>query len=273
LAFCSFAMTSRASAQTSTAAARPVLVIQSTPGGAQVYVDDEPLGTTSPEGRLRISTLKPGKHTLRLSLDGRSYGEGQFTLVAGKSLTKIVTLPEQANALSQPQKAQPSPSAPAAQTQQSGPTLDETAAWLVAKLGNNNVSYVTHVREDDWVKYEIRYEDVTVSDCVLKWTSRFHASSSNVGPQDQSFTGRYYLRTASPGSFKATQFVASDSLPNPSQYRQTGDTFMVTGSSPSGPIGGSEVSSLEFGDLETANRVANALNHSATVCGGKTEPF
>jgi hypothetical protein len=52
------AMTSRASVQTSTASGRPVLVVQSTPGGAQVCVDDELLGTTSPQGRLRIPVCK-----------------------------------------------------------------------------------------------------------------------------------------------------------------------------------------------------------------------
>jgi len=90
---------SRVDAQTPTPAppAHPVLVVQSTPGGVQVYVDDELLGTTSPAGRLRISMLKPGKHTLRVALDGRSYGEGQITLVAGKSLTRTVTLPGRDN--------------------------------------------------------------------------------------------------------------------------------------------------------------------------------
>jgi hypothetical protein len=83
----------RTTAQTSTTPlARPILVVQSAPGGVQVYVDDELLGTTSPEGRLKISTLKPGKHTLRVSLGGASYGEGQFSLVAGKSTTKVVVL-------------------------------------------------------------------------------------------------------------------------------------------------------------------------------------
>jgi hypothetical protein len=60
LLFCTVTAISRASAQTSTAAppARQVLVIHSTPGGVQVYVDDELMGTTSHEGRLKISTLK-----------------------------------------------------------------------------------------------------------------------------------------------------------------------------------------------------------------------
>ena len=46
------------------------IVVQSNPGGAQVYIDDEPIGTTSPEGRLKISTLVPGQHRIRISLEG-----------------------------------------------------------------------------------------------------------------------------------------------------------------------------------------------------------
>jgi hypothetical protein len=45
------------------------LQIKSTPGGAHVYLDDEPVGTTSVEGRLILS-LKPGTHHIRFSLDG-----------------------------------------------------------------------------------------------------------------------------------------------------------------------------------------------------------
>ena len=49
------------------------LVIESCPGGAHVYVDDEPVGTTSSEGRLTLTMLSPGQHRVRLSLDGYLY--------------------------------------------------------------------------------------------------------------------------------------------------------------------------------------------------------
>ena len=113
-----------ADAQTSSTAppARAVLLIQYTPGGAQVYVDDELLGTTGPEGRLRISTLKPGKHTLRLSLGGQSYGQGEINLVAGKSLTKAVTLEEQDNA--------PNPTAKPSLPQVAAVPVSDTLTWI-----------------------------------------------------------------------------------------------------------------------------------------------
>jgi len=44
--------------------------IEVTPGDAEVYVDDERVGKTSEEGRLRISKLESGEHRIRLSLDG-----------------------------------------------------------------------------------------------------------------------------------------------------------------------------------------------------------
>lgn len=47
-----------------------LLVIDSSPVDAQVYVDDEPEGTTGPEGMLKLSRLPPGNHKIRLSAPG-----------------------------------------------------------------------------------------------------------------------------------------------------------------------------------------------------------
>jgi hypothetical protein len=62
-----------------------VLLIEFSPGGAEAYVDDEPVGTTSPEGRLRLSRLDPGQHRVRLALDGYRDYEQKVELVAGKT--------------------------------------------------------------------------------------------------------------------------------------------------------------------------------------------
>ena len=49
----------------------PVLELTTQPPGAQVFVDDEPVGRTDPEtGRLRLTRLQPGRHRLRLSAQG-----------------------------------------------------------------------------------------------------------------------------------------------------------------------------------------------------------
>lgn len=49
----------------------PVLDLTTQPPGARVFIDDEPLGRSDPQtGRLRLTTLRPGTHRLRLSADG-----------------------------------------------------------------------------------------------------------------------------------------------------------------------------------------------------------
>ena len=51
----------------------PVLDLTSDPPGAQVFVDDVPVGRTDPEtGRLRLTTLEAGRHRIRFSASGRN---------------------------------------------------------------------------------------------------------------------------------------------------------------------------------------------------------
>jgi serine/threonine protein kinase len=56
----------------------PILLIEATPGDARVYIDDETVGTTSPEGRLKITTLSPGAHRVRLA--HRSFQDHEETV-------------------------------------------------------------------------------------------------------------------------------------------------------------------------------------------------
>ncbi len=63
----------------------PTLLIQTTPGGAQVYVDDEPLGKTSMEGRLKLSQLQPGSRRVRIALEGYRDYERAVELTAGQT--------------------------------------------------------------------------------------------------------------------------------------------------------------------------------------------
>lgn len=63
--------------------ARGVLNLTSDPGDVQVYVNDEPRGMTSAEGR-EILRMAPGTYRLRLSLPGYKDFEQQVTLVSGK---------------------------------------------------------------------------------------------------------------------------------------------------------------------------------------------
>jgi hypothetical protein len=70
----------------------PVLLIDTTPGGAAVYIDDEPVGTTSSSGRLKLSRLTPGEHRVRLSLAGHRDYESNVTLAAGITTPLAATL-------------------------------------------------------------------------------------------------------------------------------------------------------------------------------------
>ena len=68
------------------------LVIKTTPGETQIYLDDELKGMTSPEGELRLPGLKPGTYNLRVSLLGYQSYEKLMTVTAGEEQTVYVTL-------------------------------------------------------------------------------------------------------------------------------------------------------------------------------------
>ncbi len=68
------------------------LTISSRPGSAQVYLDDEPKGTTSAEGRLVLKDLAAGSRRLRLSLAGYDEWSQVIELAAGVTRTVEATL-------------------------------------------------------------------------------------------------------------------------------------------------------------------------------------
>jgi hypothetical protein len=79
--------------RTSPAAGSPaVLVIQSSPGEGQVYVDDEPVGSTSREGRLKLTRFSPGNHQVRVSLSGYQDYEKTVSLTEGETAMLAATL-------------------------------------------------------------------------------------------------------------------------------------------------------------------------------------
>ena len=74
------------------APAAGTLKVQSQPGGAQVYINDEPKGMTSPEGELRLAGMTPGTYRLRVALAGYKTWENSVTVAAGETVTPYVTL-------------------------------------------------------------------------------------------------------------------------------------------------------------------------------------
>jgi hypothetical protein len=99
------ALPTQGPAAPATAAGPPVLMIAAQPGDAHVYIDDEPVGTTSPEGRLKFSKLAAGKHHIRLSLANYKDYEQDLSLRAGETTTVTATLA--------PRQTSPPPPAPA----------------------------------------------------------------------------------------------------------------------------------------------------------------
>ncbi len=85
------------------AAPAPVLlVVQTKPGKAQVYVDDIFSGKTSSEGVLKVPNLAPGEHHLRVTLEGYHDFEQRLELAVGETTRYAVMLAT----------AQPAPAAP-----------------------------------------------------------------------------------------------------------------------------------------------------------------
>ena len=60
------------------------LIVQSSPGQSMVYVDDSPVGSTSQQGKLRLTHLAPGQHSVRVSLNGYQDSEQTVTLESGQ---------------------------------------------------------------------------------------------------------------------------------------------------------------------------------------------
>jgi hypothetical protein len=98
---------------TTPAASPPILSIESTPGGAQVFVDDELIARTSAEGRLKIPSLAPGKHRLRLAHDGYRDFEMPIELGSTGTATVVATLQAAEAVPPAPPKPQPATARPA----------------------------------------------------------------------------------------------------------------------------------------------------------------
>lgn len=111
----------------------PVLMIEVTPGGAQAYVDDEPVGTTSSAGRLKLSNLGPGEHRVRISLAGYRDHEQTIQLAADQTANVTATLASAAPPPRPPVKPQPAEPEPPAAT-------PEPTAALGVRIARNPVA-------------------------------------------------------------------------------------------------------------------------------------
>lgn len=86
------------------------LVVKTTPGEAQVYLNDEPKGMTSPEGEIRLPDMQPGRYNLRVSLPGYQSFEKGITIETGEPQTVYVTLVQKSDVTSpKPNPVSPQP--------------------------------------------------------------------------------------------------------------------------------------------------------------------
>jgi hypothetical protein len=133
--------------------ALPVLLIESTPGGTQVYIDDELSGKTSAEGRLRIR-LKPGQHRVRLSLERYADHEQEIQVLAGASdglVVRVTLAPESLHAQpAAPQEQSPQKQAP---TQNSSWPDESSARPRLRRSAPTQAPAVQHAFEaiNGWV--------------------------------------------------------------------------------------------------------------------------
>ena len=87
-------------------------MIESRPGQCQVYVDDEPVGSTSPEGRLKLTRVVAGDHRVRVTQSGYSDFEQNITLAGGETATVTATLQQIQTPTPEPVIPKPQPPAP-----------------------------------------------------------------------------------------------------------------------------------------------------------------
>jgi hypothetical protein len=90
------------------------LVVKTTPGETEIYLNDEPKGMTSPEGEIRLPDLKPGTYNLRVSLPGYQSYEKPLTIDAGAEQTVYVTLAQKSPASTPKENPVPPQSPPPA---------------------------------------------------------------------------------------------------------------------------------------------------------------
>ncbi len=96
------------------------LVIKTTPGETQIYLNDEPKGMTSPEGEIRLPDLKPGTYNLRVSMLGYQSHEKALTVAAGEEQTVYITLVQKSTVVTPKENTVPPQEPPPVATPSTG---------------------------------------------------------------------------------------------------------------------------------------------------------
>ncbi len=91
-------------------ASPPTLVVESSPSQSQVYVDDEAVGITSPQGRLRLTQFPAGQHSVRVTQQGYQDYQETISLEAGRVTTVAASLQKMEIPQPNPEPQVPAPS-------------------------------------------------------------------------------------------------------------------------------------------------------------------
>src|SRR5207249_10122496 len=82
----------RGAGNLATAIFAPAVVIEVAPTGAQIFVDDRLTASTGTNGQAKISTLSPGQHHLRVTVNGYQDYEKDIDLLAGQTASVAANL-------------------------------------------------------------------------------------------------------------------------------------------------------------------------------------
>jgi hypothetical protein len=215
----------------------------------------------------------------------------------GKAPPKSATAPTPATAqpesIAPPAKEQPDSVGPATTGHKvDGPSMEETAAWLVQKLNANKASYTTtahgvtkivmRLESVETYKHVFEYSGAKLEKCELSYREKSTTSggitmngepdSDPDPPQVTELPFAKALTQADPLSIRVeeTNFkLVGATGTNYAQITVDKPTWMVVleryDTMAVGPI---------FEDHEMATRVVKAIQHAIDLCGGgKTEPF
>jgi WD40 repeat protein len=117
----------------------PALVIDGVPPGAQIFVDDQLMASTSSNDKAEVAILSPGRHRLRVSVKGYQDYERDIQLLPGQTSTIEAKL--------EPFEQPPLPEPGVASSAGSSATIPSISSLSLHKL----VAYRTFKAHSGWV--------------------------------------------------------------------------------------------------------------------------
>lgn len=163
--------------------------------------------------------------------------------------------------------------------QDSGPSLEDTVAWIAQKLiGNYTGARFTRGDLPDPGPYgtTLRIKSATARGCKLSYVENIWNREDRQAGTEKDVTVSFDFSEYAGNS--ATSFALNDyedCRDNPTFKRQslppTACTLYMIMITPKGKNG--SVTFVYTNDNELAPRIAKALNHAIELCGGKPEPF